>query len=419
MNHGIETYIRSEYHNPGDFAASLQDARKQGPCEKIPSPLQRRVGTILQRRVKQHVGRVFLPIVDGTDRSLSESMVPAMDTIAHAINYLKYPAFAYVTYTMGQAAVDMLTNQNIDAIDVDPSLLMAPLLLATVLRAKVLDSIDAFSLYPSVELDLSPWELTKQDLCVDMEYVIQQMNARAYSLDETHTGSGVDEAIHQFMKRLYGFHTQSTRRPKHAKHPDQMLAKRVTALASPFGEITVADPTNVGSLAHEYMHTQGVLRESEAEFGAIVALIESDNPHLQYCGFNTWLMKLIDAQLEELIGAGEFTNAQEVFSAIYNSLAINGLSLQCIDQLKQSRQENIRLLTTDTTSGFTKRIRTFDNTLMGILNTITGDRVFQRESEKYSKTTASGYVKYEDEPLKLLHVYKYKYLQDCSEQMKD
>lgn len=148
---------------------------------------------------------------------------------------------------------------------------------------------------PSEKLHL---EAKDYDPREQVDRVIQKLNERIdaprLSFDDIATRSS--DAVGDFLERVDGYRTESTRRVKKVLPFKWIynLARIHGSFNPSVGEIALQDETMQYAPAHEMAHAKGVFREAEAEFVGTAALIESGDPSLEYVGYSHWLDSLLN-----------------------------------------------------------------------------------------------------------------------------
>lgn len=267
-----------------------------------------------------------------------------------------------------------------------------------------------FRLHPSRELGLEAFALTDKELEADAEHCISAMNSRVggFRMGEVDAQTTIN-AVHDFMKRLYGFDTPATRRPKVTRNP-ALMSRTVYGETYPLtGEIVVVNPEDQANIAHEIAHTQGVKKESETELAAIVALLESTDLRLQYCGYSQWLNRLIELQSPKWLGKSRFTNMEEYQHSLCACLGDKGLNSECLDRMRKNWKQYESLAQQDTSGRLLKTASRGVNREIRSLDKFTHGHLGRHLENRGRVTQRSIKTRYAEKPVQLLHSYRVKY----------
>ncbi len=407
INPDLATFARTEYRQPGDFSLSLQAVlHPPKNFEKPPSDLQLRLGTVFQRKVMTPIEIVRSPMVDKTAEPISEIVM----NLAKAGLLADYFAFLYA---INRLPKHINHEGNIDiGVAIIPTAIVAGGLYIYSHRDQLRILFENMRLQPSRQLGLDTYPLNDKELYQDTSACISGMNDRIYAFTEL--GDAVDtqatiNAVHEFMSKVYGFDTPATRRPKITRKPSQMARSKYGFTHPLVGEVVVLHDKDQSTIAHEMTHTQGVVKESEAEFSSIVALLESRDPRLQYYGYDQWLTRLVQVQLPNWFGRVGFENIEQKHDAIRGKLRELGLSDACILRMDGAWNHIEALKGKDSTSRLDKGVEKLDAILTQGLNKLTGGYISRRFATRQWSTPPSIQARYSEKPVQLLHSYCCKY----------
>lgn len=180
------------------------------------------------------------------------------------------------------------------------------------------------------------------DLDEEIKYVIDKVNLSSQAKpidDRTELGKRVHGAVSDFLFGIDGYAINTSDRIKKSRFSRMLLWKtNSVGLFNPlFHEIIVTDENEPSTYAHEFAHLQGLPQEKDAQLVGVAAQINSEDPYLQYIGYSYWLDMLVDAKLPVWIG--------EYIEGLYEELEKNGeVSNEMIEGVKVVDIDNLRSL---------------------------------------------------------------------------
>lgn len=151
-------------------------------------------------------------------------------------------------------------------------------------------------LHPSQKLNLTPLPITETEMDADMRLCVAKLNTLEYQTNpkETINSEAIIQCMSDAVKKLYGFATPITHRPKKVPHLPNGIRGWMDHNT---GEIMIGKDDKHYAFPHEIAHALGIRKESEAEFFTTMALIRSGDERLQALGYQRLFLQHINARM--------------------------------------------------------------------------------------------------------------------------
>jgi hypothetical protein len=288
MSNEILRYTQLEYRAPSDLrVAFAKDKRSNTGVE-----FQRVRGPLIKYVAKK---------IDATDEPIYETKMQKMLVALAMSTAVSLIGMAWagreIQEHLKDAELSLLEKIMVTA----PSVFAMATAGTFIKRDIINDRYSRSLLHPSRKLSLEPLALSNIDIESDIDFCLKHL----YHLGEfrsTHLDNPDHEqlasGIWSWMDKVYGFHTEGTKRPKLSRNSQSLSRRHIRAFTTSYGEVVATDLGDLHTITHELFHTQGVRVEEEAEFCAIAFLTSSENNSLKFAGFAEWLKILIRQKTE-------------------------------------------------------------------------------------------------------------------------
>jgi len=177
-------------------------------------------------------------------------------------------------------------------------------------------------------------ERLKFDTSEEVDFVIRQLNMRddVHKLGEEEFTQELFKAVDKFLGKIYGYSTPTTERIKPSRWSESLIRLGRAGWANVFfQEIIDFGHHFDADKPHEILHLKGVAGDSQAQFGGIISLVESNHPYLQYLGYRLWLYLLVNIAAEEWMRDHQRT---EIFDYI-DYLREKGLNERTREEIRE------------------------------------------------------------------------------------